>query len=171
MIPWQKSTSIVHGLLGQVAKGGRALLTANWLNRQITLRRLMGLALCFAGIAGSVLLAEDVMSAEPTTLLASSALSSASGPMSSSSYRINTSLAELGWIGRSQSPSYLIHMGAAWVADASTGGTVPPIPIPSVAVWGLAFLAASLAIAMITRRRRSTGGAVRHQFRSHTVLQ
>jgi hypothetical protein len=123
------------------------------------LRRLLLLAALLVAGAGSLLLVERVTGAGPSTSLMTSSFASASGPMSSSSYHISTSLAETGWVGRAQSASNAIHIGAAWTMSASKGDVVPAIPLPSQTVWGLLFLVAALADAGAMKLRRARSGA------------
>lgn len=123
------------------------------------LRRLLILAALLVSGAASLLLVERVTGAGPSTSLTTSSFASASGSMSSDSYRINTSLAETGWVGRAQSPSYAIHMGAGWTMYASKGDVVPAIPLPSQTVWSLLFLVAALFGAGAVKMRRARRGA------------
>ena len=122
-----------------------------------TLRRLLIAAALLVASSGLVLLVERVMGAEASMSLSGLSFASTSGVMSSDSFGIGTSLAETGWVGRSQSPSFAIHMGSAWTNSASQGGVVPAIPIPSLAAWGLAALALALGAAValkVPRLRR-----------------
>ena len=112
------------------------------------LRRLLIVAFLLLGSAGSLLLVERVVGAGVSTSLSGPTFASASGVMSSDSFGIRTSLAETGWVGRAQSPSFAIHMGAAWTTSASRGSVIPAIPIPSLAAWGLAALALALGAAV-----------------------
>jgi hypothetical protein len=123
-------------------------------NSDATLRRLLILATLLVAGAGSLLLVEQVVGAGASTALSSATFASASGNMSSDSFGISTSLAETGWVGRSQSPNFAIHMGSAWTTSASKGGVVPAIPIPSLAAWGLAALTLALGAAVVWRAPR-----------------
>ena len=121
------------------------------------LRRLLILTAISVASAASLVLVEHATGAGASTSLSGLTFASASGAMSSDNFGVNTSLAETGWVGRSQSPSFAIHIGSAWTASASQGGIVPAIPIPSLAAWGLAALALTLGAAValkVPRMRR-----------------
>jgi hypothetical protein len=118
-----------------------------------TLRRLLIAAAILVASAGSLLLAERATGAGATSL-SGLTFAAATGEMSSNSFGISSSLAETGWIGRSQSPSFAIHMGSAWTTSASKGSIIPAIPIPSLAVWGLAALALAFGAAVVWRAPR-----------------
>jgi hypothetical protein len=119
-----------------------------------TVRRLLIAAAILVASAGSLLLVERATGAGASTSLSGLTFASATGDMSSDSFGISTSLAETGWIGRSQSPSFAIHMGSAWTNSAAKGGVIPAIPIPSLAVWGLAALTLAFGTAVAWRAPR-----------------
>jgi hypothetical protein len=119
-----------------------------------TFRRLLIVAALLVAGAGSLLLVQRVVGAGASTSLSSLSFASASGDMSSDGFGISTSLAETGWVGRSQSSSFAIHMGSAWTTSAAKGGVIPAIPIPSLAAWGLAALTLALGAAVAWRAPR-----------------
>jgi hypothetical protein len=45
-------------------------------------------------------------------------------------------------------------MGSAWTNSATKGGVIPAIPIPSLAVWGLATLTLAFGAAVAWRSPR-----------------
>ena len=119
-------------------------------------RVLTAIAITFVLVASYLMLAERVAGTGATTSVRAIAFSSASGPMASDSFAVTTSLGETGWVGRAQSSSFSIHLGLVWTTTVSTGGSVPPmpIPVPSLTEWGLVILALALgAIAVLKTRR------------------
>ena len=113
-------------------------------------------------VIAAVLVADGAMGAGSPTSLHSFSFSSASGTMSSESYRISADLGQVGFVGRSSTSNYTIQMGTG----STPTPTSTPVPnifnAPSMTGWGLIALATGMLLVMaitlrVTSDRRQAG--------------